>query len=114
MPRFKLVDNLVNQYHEVAERFVKKHGLDIDSQNKALVEELGELNEALNKEAPKEQVNEEICDIIFVATTITSLEDIDQKQFYKKLNKTFRQNMRKNKTKDGKKVTKETELKEWK
>jgi len=86
--------------------FVADHGdvIDAQSQFNCLVEEVGELAEALNKDAPDDAVAEEVGDVLFVARTIAVLHGINATTA---LNTVISENVRKSLDADGNKVTKE-------
>jgi NTP pyrophosphatase (non-canonical NTP hydrolase) len=88
------------------EKFVNKHDLTVDQQFKCLVEEVGEVAEALNTNASKEEVNEELSDVMFVARTITQLVG-GQGHAQEQLENTALENLEKDTTTDGNKITKE-------
>ena len=83
--------------------FNSKHNLTEDQQFKALVEEVGELSEALNTEASDEEVAEEIADVLFVARSLAELRGINASM---QLNEVINENKEKDRSKDGRKVTK--------
>ena len=85
-------------------QFNSKHSITEDQQFKALVEELGELSEALNTDATDEQVAEELADILFVSRSLAELREIN---ISSELNGTIDENLGKNTATDGQKVTKE-------
>jgi len=90
------------------EKFVQKHGLTVDQQFKCLVEEVGEVAEALNTDARKEEVNEELADVMFVARTMTQLMG-GHGHAQERLEITALENLEKDTTTDGNKITKETQ-----
>jgi len=85
-------------------RFNGKHDVTEDQQFKALVEEVGELSEALYTDGTDEQVAEEIADVLFVCRSLAELRDID---IGKELNTVIEENIQKDESTDGEKVTKE-------
>jgi len=93
--------------YEIAQ-FNERHGVTEDQQFKALVEEVGELSEALNTEAGDDAVAEELADVIFVARSIAELRDIN---ITSELVETIAENNDKDKSTDGQKVTKHTSTK---
>ena len=86
--------------------FVADHSdvIDAQSQFNCLAEEVGELAEALNTDAPDEAVAEEVADVLFVARTIAVLHGIDATEA---LNTVISENVRKSLDAEGNKVTKE-------
>jgi len=85
-------------------RFNGKHDVTEDQQFKALIEEVGELSEALYTDGTDEQVAEELADVLFVARSLAELRDID---IGKELNTVIEENIQKDESTDGEKVTKE-------
>lgn len=88
--------------HTIA-RFNEKHDLSVDSQFRQLVEEMGELAEAVNREDVGE-LAEELADVVFVARSIAELEDIN---LTKQVNAVAEENLEKDESTDGAKVTKD-------
>ena len=86
-------------------RFNGKHDVTEDQQFKALVEEVGELSEALYTDGTDEQVAEELADVLFVARSLAELRDINVTSH---LNDVIAENNAKNSETDGQKVTKDT------
>jgi len=84
-------------------KFNEKHGVTEDQQFKALVEELGELAEVLNRDADDEAVAEELADVIFVARSLAELRDID---ITATVNEVAAENLEKDTETDGQMVTK--------
>ena len=93
--------------YEIAQ-FNERHNVTEDQQFKALVEEVGELAEALNTEAGDDAVAEELADIKFVARSLAELRDIN---ITSELVETIAENSEKDELKDGQKVTKQTSTK---
>lgn len=87
-------------------QFVSKHGCTEEQQFKALVEETGELSEALNRESSAEEIEEELADIIFVARSIGEIHDLD---LTSAVNAVSDENLQKDSESDGSKVTKSQE-----
>ena len=85
-------------------RFNGKHDVTEDQQFKALVEEVGELAEVYNRDTTDERVAEELADVLFVARSLAELRDID---IGKELNTVIEENIQKDESTDGEKVTKE-------
>ena len=85
-------------------RFVRKHDCTEDHQFNVLVEELGELAEARAREAGDEAVAEELADVLFVAHSIAAIRDIDIRG---ELHDVAAENLHKDTSTDGSKVTKE-------
>ena len=85
-------------------RFNGKHDVTEDQQFKALVEEVGELSEVYNRDTTDERVAEELADVLFVARSLAELRDID---IGKELNTVIEENIQKDESTDGEKVTKE-------
>ena len=85
-------------------RFNGKHDVTEDQQFKALVEEVGELSEALYTDGTDEQVAEEIADVLFVCRSLAELRDID---IGKRLNTVIEENIQKDESRNGEKVTKQ-------
>lgn len=83
-------------------QFNSKHDTDMDAQFRQLVEEVGELAEALNRE-DSELLAEEIGDVVFVARSMAELEDIDVTEM---VNQIAEENLEKDAETDGSKVTK--------
>lgn len=82
--------------------FNEKHNVDIRGQGLQLSAEEGELAEEINK-LDREGMKEEIGDVLFVAHSIAQLEDIDA---HEALREVTEENMEKDTSKDGNKVTK--------
>lgn len=93
----------VSEIGEDIAYFVEEHNIDSDGQHKCLVEELGELSEALLIDADRPVIAEEIGDVIFVAWTIALLHDIDP---VSAVGTVAAENVRKDAGTDGGKVTK--------
>ena len=91
------------QLRTAIEAFIDKHDPSDDQQHKALVEEVGELAEALNRDASDEDVTEELADIVFVAHTLSYMRGIDL-EF--ETVKTARENVNKSTATEGNKITK--------
>jgi len=53
--------------------FVEKHDLDVEQQFHCLVEEVGEVSEAILKEKDDFEVERELADVLFVARTMHKL-----------------------------------------
>ena len=85
------------------ETFNGKHSVTEDQQFRALVEEVGELAEAYNRDADDEAVAEELADVIFVARSLAGLRDINISTV---VNETTAENLSKTTETDGDKVTK--------
>ena len=85
-------------------RFNGKHDVTEDQQFKALVEEVGELSEVYNRDTTDERVAEELADVLFVTRSLAELRDID---IGKELNTVIEENIQKDESTDGEKVTKE-------
>jgi NTP pyrophosphatase (non-canonical NTP hydrolase) len=82
--------------------FNDKHDVDIDGQSKMLSAEVGELNDAILRD-DKDGIKEEIGDVMFVAISIAHLYEIDVAE---SLIHVCEENMGKDKSKEGNKVTK--------
>lgn len=91
----------VEQYK--IERFNGKHDIDEQSQFNCLVEEVGELAEAVNEDAEKAELAEELGDIIFVARSIGGMHDINMTAV---VNQIAEDNLGKDSSTEGTKVTK--------
>jgi len=89
----------------LAKKFVNKHDLSETQQFRALVEEVGELSEALNTDASDEQVVEELADIGFIAYTLAEMRD---EQFWHEVHMTAEENLQKSASTEGAKITKAT------
>jgi len=89
------------------EDFLDKHDVTLDQQFKCLVEEVGEVAEALNTDAGKEAVNEELADVMFVARTMTQLIG-GHGHAQERLEITALENLEKDTKTYGNKVTKDT------
>jgi NTP pyrophosphatase (non-canonical NTP hydrolase) len=87
-------------------QFNSRHDVTEDQQFKALVEEVGELSEALNTEVGDDAVAEELADIIFVTRSLAELRDIN---ITSELVETIAENSEKDESVDGNKVTKQTQ-----
>ena len=85
-------------------RFNGKHNVTEDQQFKALIEEVGELSEVYNRDTTDERVAEELADVLFVCRSLAELRDID---IGKELNTVIEENIQKDESTDGEKVTKE-------
>lgn len=85
------------------ERFNEKHGLETKNQGLQLGAEVGELQDEILKDS-EEGMREELADVLFVAISIGLLEDID---FYDALREVSMENLGKDASKEGGKVTKE-------
>lgn len=92
----------INQYG--VHSFNERHSVSEQQQFRALIEEVGELAEALNTEAGDDAVAEELADIIFVARSLAELRDIDISHV---VNETIAENSDKDATTNGQKVTKD-------
>jgi len=92
----------VRQARADIREFVSKHDIDVDSQHKCLVEELGELSEVLLIDGDAEDVAEEIGDVIFVAWTLALLHDVSAMEA---VSDVAAENIQKDETVDGGKVT---------
>jgi NTP pyrophosphatase (non-canonical NTP hydrolase) len=86
--------------------FNQRHDVDEDSQFKQLMEEIGELAEALNRDADDKEVAEELGDVVFVATSIADLRGLSIEGATESVTKT---NLMKNLERDGNKITKSTD-----
>jgi len=87
-------------------QFNSRHDVTEEQQFQALVEEVGELAEALNTEAGDDAVAEELADIKFVARSLAELRDIN---ITSELVETIEENDEKNQSTQGQKVTKQTQ-----
>ena len=85
-------------------QFIDKHDPSEDQQHKALIEEVGELAEALNRDADDDAVAEELADIVFIAYTLAYMRDVDLE--YETV-QTARENVDKDTSTDGAKITKQ-------
>jgi len=93
----------MNGTERLIDRFNHRHDLALDGQTLQLVEEIGELAEAVQRDADEEQLREEAADVIFVAASVSLLVDGrpgDDAHYV------ARQNLQKDATTDGDKVTK--------
>lgn len=86
------------------EQFNERHDVTERQQFQALVEEVGELSETLNRDSTENEIAEELADVIFVARSIAELHDIDIEAAVKQVTD---ENLQKNTSTDGTKVTKE-------
>lgn len=86
--------------------FNERHGVDEDSQFKQLSEEVGELAEAINRDAGDDAIAEELADVIFVARSIAEIRDINIGTV---VNDVVKENLLKSQETDGDKVTKSTD-----
>ena len=91
-------------YNSDIEQFVEKHQPTVQQQFRCLVEEMGELSEALNENAGYEHIGEEIGDVIFVAHTLGVLHGIDVDMTVANI---AAENLEKDTGTDGAKITKE-------
>jgi NTP pyrophosphatase (non-canonical NTP hydrolase) len=89
---------------EAIELFVTKHNCMPTQQVLALVEEVGELSEALNSGLSDDQLAEELADVVFVALTLGVIYDVDVAS---ELHRVTQENLQKNTATEGSKVTKE-------
>jgi len=94
------MSNQIPQY-KIAQ-FNNKHNVTEDQQFKALVEEIGELSEALNR-YETDAIAEELADVIFVARSLAELRDIN---ITSELNEVIEENLSKDTQTEGQKVTK--------
>lgn len=102
----EMFDASLNRREYVTE-FMCKHDLDEDSeQYKVLVEEVGELGSALLS-GDKCDIEEEVCDVLFVARLISVIHGLDDLDV--RYNEVGLENVEKNTKKDGKKITKDKE-----
>lgn len=85
------------------ERFNEKHGLETKNQGLQLGAEVGELQDEILKQ-DKDGMKEEIGDVLFVAISVALLEDID---FIEAVHEVSMENLGKDVSKEGGKVTKE-------
>lgn len=85
-------------------QFNSKHDVTEDQQFKALVEEVGELSEALNR-YETDTIAEELADVVFVARSLAELHDIN---ISTEVVDTITENLQKDTATDGSKVTKAT------
>jgi len=83
-------------------QFNSKHNVTEDQQFKQLVEEVGELSEALNRDDTA-AITEELADIVFVARSLVELRGIN---ITDELTKVIKENRSKDTQTDGQKVTK--------
>lgn len=103
------LENLVGNIHE----FNKKHDLSTDGQFKQLCEEFGEYAEASNRDEDVSRLVEEAGDIAFVAISIMLLEADNNPESHSitevicMLFEITNENLEKNESTDGNKVTKE-------
>lgn len=84
--------------------FNERHDCTEDQQFKQLIEEVGELAEAYNRDATDEQIAAELGDVIFVARSLAELRTINVEAA---VNTTIHENSQKDESTDGQKVTKE-------
>lgn len=89
------------------ERFNLKHDLNTDGQFKQLCEEIGEYAEASNRNESVSRLVEESGDIAFVAISIMLLESESIVEVEDTLRSIVNENLEKNESTDGNKVTKE-------
>ena len=92
----------IDQY-KIAQ-FNNKHDVTEDAQFRQLVEELGELAEAYNREAGDEVVGEELADVIFVARPLAELREINVTGI---VDDVIDVNLQKDTSTEGQKVTKD-------
>lgn len=85
-------------------QFNLKHDLDERGQMLALTEEVGELAEAYHREAPADEIAEELADVLFVARSLAELRGINASR---ELCETIDENLEKDTSTDGSKVTKQ-------
>jgi len=91
----------IDQY-KIAQ-FNNKHDVTEDAQFHQLVEELGELAEAYNREVGDEVVGEELADVLFVARSLAELREINVTGM---LDDVIDENAQKDRSTEGQKVTK--------
>lgn len=94
-------DELIRQFNE-------KHNCTVDGQFRQLVEEVGELAEAVATEN-REQVLEECADVEYVARSIALLEHEGGLTPQDALEQTAEYNLKKSGDRDGSKVTDDVE-----
>jgi len=87
-------------------QFNSRHDITEDQQFKALVEEVGELAEALNRHRGDDAIAEELADVVFVARSLAELRDIN---ITSELVETIAENNKKDESTSGQKVTKQTQ-----
>ena len=90
--------------------FNDKHDVTEDAQFRQLVEELGELAEAYNREAGNEVVGEELADVIFVARSLAELREINVTAI---VDDVIDENAQKDTSTEGQKVTKDHLVPAW-
>jgi len=87
------------------EEFVSKHGLTVHNQMLALMEEMGELGEAMLRDDAS-AITEELGDIVFIAFSIAIMYDVDLERITEEI---AAENIKKTRSTDGAKVTKDTD-----
>jgi len=92
----------INQYRIA--QFNDKHDVTEDGQFRQLVEEIGELAEAYNREVGDETVGEELADVIFVARSLAELREINVTAM---VDDVIDENLLKDTSTEGQKVTKD-------
>lgn len=93
------IDGLVRAFNE-------KHGVDSDGQFRQLSEEVGELAEAINRDASDSAIVDECADVCFVARSIAILHDeLDMMPPETAVRQKAEYNLRKSTETDGSKVT---------
>lgn len=98
----------VDQYRIA--QFNDTHDVTEDAQFRQLVEEVGELAEAYNREVGDEGVGEELADVIFVARSLAELREINVTAM---VSDVIDENAQKDTSKDGQKVTKDHLVPAW-
>lgn len=89
---------------QLIETFVEKHDLTETQQFRALVEEVGELSEALNTGGEDDEVLEELADIVFIAYTLAIMRD---ESLTDETWDVADENLAKSPSREGEKITKE-------
>lgn len=94
------------------QRFLDKHDLSLEQQFKCLVEEIGEVSEAILTEQENQDVARELGDVMFIARTMIQLLNQQPSQTLtlrsqQILEDTAARNLEKNTSTTGNKITKE-------
>lgn len=99
-----------NGVDDKIEEFNSRHDLSVEGQLMQLMEEVGELAEVVNRDAPLAEWIEECADIEFVVRSILFLREAELKGVPDhELHQTAIHNLRKSKATDGSKVTDDAE-----
>jgi NTP pyrophosphatase (non-canonical NTP hydrolase) len=88
------------------EKFVEEHELTVDNQMLCLMEECGELGEAVLRD-DTDNIRAECADVVFVAYTVAMLATDDPAILTAEVERVAAENAMKSPTTDGDKVTKD-------